>query len=249
MTHGERKIRLLIAYDGTAYRGWQRQKEDPTLQGTIERVLQKITGHPLSLIGAGRTDAGVHAWGQVAHFQTRSTLPPERFKTALNALLPKDILIRAAEEAAADFHARYSAKAKVYDYWVLVGPSAPPFLRNYVWVLEKAPDWERIGRGLALLLGKRDFSSFQTQGSRVSHPVRTLFQASLLPVPWGGIRFRFKADGFLRHMVRNLVGTLVRLGTGRISLEEFQEILEAKDRSRAAASAPAKGLYLRKVFY
>lgn len=224
-------------------------KEGPTIQGTIEAVLRKITQQPLSLIGAGRTDAGVHAWGQVAHFKTRAAFTPQKWKEVLNALLPKDILIRAVDEAAADFHARYSCKAKVYDYWVLVGPRIPPFFRNYVWALEEAPDWDLIRHGLSLLLGRKDFSSFQSQGSRVAHAVRTLFQASLIPVPWGGYKFRFKADGFLRHMVRNLVGTLIRLGRGRLSLEELREILEAKDRSLAGESAPPQGLFLRKVLY
>jgi tRNA pseudouridine38-40 synthase len=249
MTFLERNLRLLIAYDGTLYQGWQRQKESPTIQGTIENILFKITQQPVSLAGAGRTDSGVHAWGQVASFKTASSMPTAIIKAALTALLPKDILIRRVEEVEPTFHARFSSRAKVYDYLICDHSPNIPFFRHYVWFLPEPVELDLIKTGLSLLAGEHDFSSFQSQGSEVSHSVRTLYQAILLPGPRGGFKLRFKANGFLRHMVRNMVGTLIRVGFKRISIKELEEILKAKDRSQAGEMAPAQGLFLRKVLY
>ncbi len=245
----ERNLRLLIAYDGTRYRGWQRQKESPTIQGTIEDILAKITQQPVSLLGAGRTDSGVHAWGQVAGFKTASHLSINTIETALNALVPNDILIRQVREVESTFHARFSSKAKIYDYLICNHRQTIPFFRRYVWFLREPLDPDLIKSGLSLLTGEHDFSSFQTQGSEVSSSIRTLYQANLLPGPWGMFKIRFKANGFLRHMVRNMVGALIRVGLKRISQKEFEEIIVSKDRSRAGEMAPAQGLYLRKVLY
>ena len=245
----ERNIRLLIAYDGTQYQGWQRQKKCPTIQGAIEDILKKILQRPVSVFGAGRTDSGVHAWGQVASFKTTSKMPAATIETALRALLPKDILIRQVGEVEATFHARFSSKSKIYDYFICCHPRIPPFFRHYVWSLRESVDLNLIRTGLTLLTGEQDFSSFQTHGSEVLHPVRTLYQANLLPVPWGGFKLRFKANGFLRHMVRNMVGNLIRVGLKRISLRELEEIIRAKDRSCAGEMAPPQGLFLRKVLY
>ncbi|MEW6184664.1 MAG: tRNA pseudouridine(38-40) synthase TruA [Thermodesulfobacteriota bacterium] len=249
MNEIERNLRLLMAYDGTRYQGWQRQKNAPTVQGAIEDVLFRIGQKNLSLIGSGRTDAGVHAWGQVANFKTSSLLPLSKMEQALRALLPKDILIRQVQETSLDFHARYSSRAKIYDYLICNGRRGLPFYRQYVWTVEEPLDWEGIKSGLTLLTGRKDFSSFQTQGSEVAHTERTLFQTALSPLPWGGFRLRFKADGFLRHMVRNMVGLLIRVGRGRVSLRELEAIIQSKDRSQAGEMAPAHGLYLRKVIY
>jgi tRNA pseudouridine38-40 synthase len=245
----ERNIRLLIAYNGARYQGWQRQKDCPTIQGVIEEVLTRITQKAISLVGAGRTDTGVHAWGQVANFRTTSQMAIVKMEAALHALLPKDILIRQVQEVEPAFHARYSSRAKIYDYFICNHSRMTPFSRLYVWFLQEPFDINLIKAGLSLLVGEKDFSSFQSTGSEVSHPVRTLYQAVLLPLPWGGLKLRFKADGFLRHMVRNMVGTLTRVGSGRISIEEFEEIIHSKDRSKAGEMAPAHGLFLRKVIY
>ena len=245
----ERNFRLLIAYDGTHYQGWQRQKDCPTIQGVIEEVLTRITQQAVSLVGAGRTDAGVHAWGQVANFRTTSEMTIAKMEAALHALLPKDILIRRVQEAEPAFHARYSSRAKIYDYFICNYSRMTPFFRPYVWFLQDPFDTSLIKAGLSLLIGEKDFSSFQTQGSEVSNPIRTIYQADLLSLPWGGFKLRLKADGFLRHMVRNMVGTLIRVGSGRISIEEFEEIIHSKDRSKAGEMAPAHGLFLRKVIY
>jgi tRNA pseudouridine38-40 synthase len=249
MTLVERNIRLLIAYDGTQYQGWQRQKESPTIQGVIENILFKITQQPVSLLGAGRTDSGVHAWGQVASFKTNSKMTMATMEAALSALLPKDILIRQVSEVEPTFHARFSSKAKIYDYLICNHPRPPLFFRHYFWFLREPLDLELIKAGLTLLTGEQDFSSFQTHGSAVSHPVRTLHQAILLSEPWGGFKLRFKANGFLRHMVRNMVGTLIRVGLKRTSIKELEEIINSRDRSRAGEMAPPQGLFLRKVLY
>ena len=245
----ERNIRLLIAYDGSRYQGWQRQKEAPTLQGTIEAVLNRITQESISLKGAGRTDAGVHAWGQVANFKTSALLPLSKLESAFQALLPRDILIREILEVDSGFHARFSSQAKVYDYFITCRKPQSPFIRRYVWSIKEPLSLPRIRTGLLLLKGEKDFSSFQTAGSPVFQTVRTIQQADLLAAPWGTFRLRFKADGFLRHMVRNMVGLLIRLGLGRLSLEEFAGVIAAKDRSKTGAMAPAQGLFLRKVIY
>jgi len=245
----ERNIRLLIAYDGRHYQGWQRQKDYPTIQGVIEEILTRITQQAVSLVGAGRTDAGVHAWGQVANFRTTSEMTIAKMEMALQALLPRDILIRRVQEVEPAFHARFSSRAKIYDYLIWNQPLGNPFLRHYVWFVWEPIDVGLIKAGLLLLTGEKDFSSFQSQGSEVSCSVRTLYQAALLPLPWGGFKLRFKADGFLRHMVRNMVGTLIRVGSRRISIEELEEVIHSRDRSQAGEMAPAQGLFLRKVLF
>jgi tRNA pseudouridine38-40 synthase len=245
----DRNILLLIAYDGTGYLGWQRQKEGPTIQGAIEAVLRRVTQESIHLLGAGRTDAGVHAWGQVANFRMTSGVDSVKIEAALKALLPRDILIRQVREVALEFHARYSSQAKVYDYFIWNRQPLPPFFRNYVWWVKEPLSWPLIKTALSLLKGEQDFSSFQTQGSPVSDAVRTIYRADLLATPWGAYRLRFKANGFLRHMVRNMVGLLIRVGLKRVSLKEFEAVIQAKDRSRAGEMAQARGLFLRKVFY
>lgn len=241
--------RLLIAYDGTDYQGWQRQTEAPTIQGAIEQVLERVTREPAVLTGAGRTDAGVHAWGQVAHFNTRSTLGGEKLFRALAALLPADIVVRALDEVPSAFHARFGTRRKTYDYLLWTGPRPVPFYRRYSWWVRQPLDLEAMEQGLAALLGERDFSAFRTAGSRVSHSVRTMFRAGLTRDRRGWLRLRFEADGFLRHMVRNLVGGIVRLGLRKISHEEWLEIIGSRDRAQAGEMAPPQGLFLRRVIY
>ena len=244
-----RNFRLLIAYDGTRYQGWQRQAQAPTVQGTIEGILRRVTRETVTLIGAGRTDAGVHAWGQVAHFHTRTDLTQERLWKALQGLLPSDIVARSLAEAPQDFHARFGARLKTYDYYLWTRTWPVPFFRSYSWWIRSPLDRSLMERGLTGILGKKDFSAFQTSGSQVAHTVRTMFRAGLVQAPRGWLRLRFQADGFLRHMVRNIVGGIVRLGLGRLTLEEWQEIIQSGERSRAGEMAPAQGLFLRKVIY
>jgi tRNA pseudouridine38-40 synthase len=185
----------------------------------------------------------------VANFKTFSDLSTAKLEGALNALLPRDILIRQLQETASTFHARYSSQAKIYDYLIHNQKQPSPFFRRFVWFIREPIDLLLVQKGLAMLIGEHDFSSFQSQGSEVSSPVRIIQQAVIIPVPWPGFRLRFKADGFLRHMVRNMVGILIRVGRKRVTLGELAEVLRAKDRSLAGEMAPPHGLFLRKVVY
>ncbi len=244
-----KNIKLLISYDGTRYYGWQRQKEKPTIQGVIEEKLKVLTGEDVKLIGSGRTDAGVHALGQVANFRTNCELEPERLRRALNSLLPDDIYIKKAEYVPLDFHARYSAKSKTYEYRILNREEPDIFKRRYLWHVIPPLDREKMQEALSLIVGTHDFSSFRSSGSSSVNPVRTVFRAELISDSDGLLRIVMEANGFLRHMVRNIVGTVVQVGYGKISLERFKEIFEAKDRRLAGKKAPAQGLFLVEVKY
>lgn len=253
----QRNIRLVIAYDGTNFCGWQRQRNGPTIQEALEKKLSIITQERMQINGAGRTDAGVHALGMVAHFITTATMPASAFVKALNSMLPKDIRILDAVDVPPDFHARFSAQGKTYRYDFFTGPLQLPAERLYRTHFPCSFDCDRLHPSLDLLMSTHDFSSFEAVGSRDRTlttgrgAVRTLFQAQCLvdPARPEHFSFRFAGDGFLRYMVRNLVGTLLRVGTGRLSTEQFQAILAAKDRERAAPTAPACGLFLEKVHY
>lgn len=253
----QRNIRLCIAYDGTNFCGWQRQRNGPSIQEALEQRLTRITGAAVAVNGAGRTDAGVHAQGMVANFSTGTTMPASAFVKALNSMLPKDIRILGAEEAAPDFHARFSAKGKSYRYDFFTGAIQSPVERLYLTHFPCSFMPERVQASLDLLLGTHDFASFEAVGSRDRTrttgrgAVRTLFQAECLADPARPEHFslRFSGDGFLRHMVRNLVGTLFQVGTGRLSIEQFAAVLVAKDRDKAGPTAQACGLFLEEVHY
>jgi tRNA pseudouridine38-40 synthase len=253
----QRNIRLLIAYDGTNFCGWQRQRNGPTIQETLEKKLGIITQECVQINGAGRTDAGVHALGMVANFMTTATMPVSAFAKALNSMLPKDIRILQAEEVALDFHARFSVKSKRYRYDFFTGPLQLPAERLYRTHFPCSFQSERLQASLDLLVGTHDFTSFEAVGSRDRSrttgrgAVRTLFQADCLvdPARTEHFSFCFSGDGFLRHMVRNLAGTLVQVGSGRLSSEQFRDILAARDRNKAGPTAPACGLFLEQVDY
>lgn len=251
-----RNIKLVVAYDGTDFLGWQRQAVGPTIQGSLEEGLATMTSEDVSLNGAGRTDAGVHALAMVANFFTATNIPCTGFLKGLNSMLPSAIRILKVEEAAADFHARRSALAKTYSYNVFCGPVQLPSERLYATQVHGRLDTEAMAAGLEYLLGQHDFSSFEAAGSRdplVENgrgAVRTLFAAQLkIAEPADRLRFVFKGDGFLRHMVRNIVGTLLEVGKGRRAAVELRDILAAKDRGAAGPTAPAHGLFLMKVHY
>lgn len=252
-----RNIRLQIAFDGSSYCGWQRQLNGETIQGVLENRLSRMCDARISLHAAGRTDAGVHALGMVANFHTKGTVPVEAFHRGLNSMLPADIRIIEALEVDAGFHSRYSAVAKTYRYDLFSGILQLPQTRLYVAHLPGPFDPEKARSGLAVITGTHDFSSFERSGSRDMTrtdgrgAVRTIFSSSCTPCPdqddcWS---FSFTGDGFLRQMVRNLVGTLVEVARGKISTDGISQILAAKDRNLAAASAPACGLFLEKVHY
>lgn len=255
MSQGPRNIRLLIAYDGTDFSGWQRQQHDRTIQGEIERCLSLMSREHIHLHGAGRTDAGVHAEGMVAHFNTSATLSCEVLLRGLNAMLPGAIRVLEALPVDLDFHARFSAIGKAYQYIIHTGTIHPPHCRLYSVHVRAQLNYAAMRDCLAILVGTYDFSSFENSGSRDKSrisgrgAVRTIQQADLLERAPDILIFQFIGDGFLRNMVRNLVGSLLDVGRGRLSVADFRTILQAKDRTMAGVTAPAHGLFLKKVFY
>jgi tRNA pseudouridine38-40 synthase len=254
-----RKIKLLIEYDGTAYHGWQIQKEGDTLQGILEDRIAKVTGEQSRLIGAGRTDAGVHALGQVAAFRTGSGLEPATIKKALNAVLPQDIRILNASEADDSFHPREDAVRKSYFYIIANQRQSSVFLFRYAWLVIQHLDPASMIKAAGVLHGEHDFSSFMGTGSDVQSPVREIISLSIerlesidfMTAALNGnfIKIRIEANGFLRHMVRNIAGTLAEIGRGRIPSEKMKDILESRDRKLAGQTAPANGLFLERIMY
>ncbi|RLB28169.1 MAG: tRNA pseudouridine(38-40) synthase TruA [Deltaproteobacteria bacterium] len=244
-----KNIKLIIAYDGTGYFGWQRQLDQPTIQGTIEEKIEIMVGKHVSLIASGRTDTGVHALHQVANFIVSSTLTPSVFLKGLNSLLPNSIIIKDAEYVSLDFHARYDAKSKVYEYRIHNDKTQSPFLRHYAWHILRVLDLKAMEECLEIVKGIHDFSSFYSAGDGKIDPTRNMIQAGLNIEDGNLLSFNFEANGFLRHMVRNIMGTVVQAGLGEISTTRFIEILESKDRQDVGAMAPPGGLYLKDVRY
>lgn len=249
MKRRARNIGLLIAYDGTDYHGFQRQTPPVVaVQNVLEETLSRVFGDAIELAAAGRTDAGVHAAGQVVNFFTDGTIPVARVPRAVNSLLPQDIVVVRAFEADRDFSALHSAKEKTYRYRILTGETPSPFLCRYAWHIRQPLDLAAMDSAARLLLGTHDFSSFRAAGGAPMSPVRTMKRADCSR-DGREICFTFTADGFLYHMVRNIVGTLADVGRGLLSPEDFASILTAKDRQRASATAPACGLCLTRVEY
>jgi len=244
-----RNIRLTIEYDGTSYHGWQIQPNSPTIQGILQEKIGVITGERISLIASGRTDAGVHALGQVANFRTGSRVPPEAIQRGTNSLLPDDITIRQGEEVSDDFHARFSAKSKVYEYRILNSPVPSPMMRNYSWHVSKRLDLRKMRKPGQTLLGTHDFSSFRSAQSDNLNPIRTLMALEIRKRRGNIILIQMRADAFLKQMARNIVGTLVDVGRGKIDPEDVGEILDARDRTMAGMAAPPNGLFLVEVEY
>lgn len=255
MSTEPRNIKLLIGYDGTEFGGWQRQKNSRTIQGEIEYFLTRMTKEEIQLNGAGRTDAGVHADGMVAHFHTVSKISCNGFLRGLNAMLPGAIRIFGVEEAAISFHARFSAVGKHYQYEIFTGRIHPPRLRLHTLHITCPLDFSAMRKCLTMLKGTHDFSSFENTGSRDKAAcsgrgaVRTIHEAMLFENCNELFSLQFSGDGFLRNMIRNLVGTLLLAGKGTITSQEFAAILAAKDRTMAGPTAPAHGLWLKKVLY
>jgi tRNA pseudouridine38-40 synthase len=244
-----RNIKLLIEYDGTNYHGWQIQPNGLTIQEVIEKKVEVMTGEPVRLIASGRTDAGVHAIGQVAHFRTSASIPVEGFWWGLNSLLPRDIVIQSAEEVGAEFHAQHGVKRKTYRYLILNRKVPSAIHRHYSWHIPLPLDLSAMQDAAGMLLGKKDFSTFRAADPEANDPVREIFQAGWLVKEGNFLAFTIEADGFLKHMVRSIVGTLVEVGKGKISAAEFQRLLEARDRRRVGITAPPQGLFLVEVIY
>ncbi len=255
LTRKTRNIRLIIAYDGTGYSGWQRQKNGTTIQGEIEHFLHHITREPVVLHGAGRTDAGVHADGMCAHFISHTRINCADLQSGLNSLLPGSIRIVSVEDTDLHFHSRFHAKGKHYQYSLYLGKVHPPRLRLYSLHIPFTINLQIIRDCLQLIEGTHDFSSFENSGSRDKSvrggkgAVRTIYLARLAEKSATELNFDFKGDGFLRQMIRNMVGTLLDAGRGRITVAEFSTALQAKDRTKGGPTAPAHGLCLKRVFY
>jgi tRNA pseudouridine38-40 synthase len=244
-----RNIRLLLEYDGTRYHGWQRQADAATLQQTLEEALARLTGEPVTLIGSGRTDAGVHARGQVANFRTTSAIPLQAFHQGLNSMLPRDIAVLAAIEASPEFHARKSARAKTYEYRILNRPTRSPLHHHYAWWIAPPLDLAAMARAAAGLPGEHDFSAFRASGSDNQNPRRRVLAAGWGDFQGGWLNFRITATGFLRGMVRSLVGTLVTVGRGKAPPTALADLLASGARHLAGPTAPPHGLYLVEVLY
>ena len=259
-----RNIRLTLAYDGTDFYGWQRQPERPTLQGLLEAAIEKIAGEQVTLYASGRTDAGVHAANQVANFRTTCPIPCANLVKALNDLLPLSVRVKEARKMPADFHARYQAASKSYRYRILLAPIASPFIARFVYHTPYSLDLEAMKRAAKMFEGEHDFTSFAAAESSPgeteegSPPLRNVvrgnrrrvFSSRLVSRPKISLLiYEVRGSGFLHHMVRNIVGTLLEVGKGRMKPEEVPEILAACDRSRAGPTAPAQGLCLWKVEY
>jgi len=250
-----RNIRLLIAYDGTDFHGWQVQPNAPTIQGEIEKRLALMHTHPVTLHGAGRTDAGVHAAGMVAHFHTEKPIQPQVFAKGLNSMLPGSIRILHATEENQGFHSRFSATGKTYIYSIHNGAIMMPCDRLYRVHIRSELDFSTMHECLKIITGSHDFASFETSGSRdPSHPkgrgsIRTISDASLSHENVDFFHFSLTGDGFLRHMVRNIVGTVLEVGLGRRTIAGFRQAILSCKRSEAGATAPAYGLMLKKIYY
>jgi len=244
-----RNIKLLIEYDGTSYLGWQVQPKGPTIQGILEEKLGLLTGEKIQLFGSGRTDSGVHAICQVAHFKTGSSMDTHRMQRALNSLLPPDIVIQKMEEVEESFHARRHSKSKVYEYRILNRNLRSVFHRGYVWHIPQKLDFKEMEKATQYLIGEHDFSSFRSVGSPTRTTVRKVTRAEWKRGRSGLVRFEIEANGFLKQMVRAIIGTLVEVGKGRMNAVEFRRILESKERSKAGPTAPAHGLFLKEVKY
>ncbi len=244
-----RNIKLTLEYDGTGYHGWQIQPNSSTIQGVLEEKIGIIAGQRITLIASGRTDAGVHALGQVTNFRTESSIPLEALKRGVNSLLPDDIAIKRVDTVSDDFHARFSAKSKLYEYRIFNNPVLSPMERNFSWHISQRLDLSKMQKAAEALLGTHDFSSFRSAQTDNLNPVRSMMAVEIKKKKNHIVSFRLRANAFLKQMVRNIVGTLVDVGRGKIEPGEFRGILEARDRTKAGMTAPPNGLFLVEVEY
>jgi tRNA pseudouridine38-40 synthase len=246
-----RTLKFTLQYDGTDYVGWQRQGVGRSIQGLLEEALERFEGSPVTVHGAGRTDAGVHALGQVASASLAATIDTTTLARALNAVLPPDVRVLGIDEMPADFHARFSAIGKVYEYRIVNAPLVSPFVHRYAWHVMPPLDLDAMREGSEMLIGSHDFAAFQGSGSAVQTTERIVRD-----IEWedgGGydlpLVMRIRGDGFLRHMVRNIVGTLVEVGLGRWTPARVAAIRASLDRNQAGPTAPPQGLFLVRVLY
>ncbi|MBN1662096.1 MAG: tRNA pseudouridine(38-40) synthase TruA [Deltaproteobacteria bacterium] len=244
-----RTIKIIVEYDGYDYHGWQRQKNRLTVQQVLEEKIGIIADEKIKVVGSGRTDAGVHALNQVAHFKTSSKLESDRLCYGINSLLPADIVIKQLTEVGDDFHAQNDAASKTYLYRIYNRPVRSVLHRHYAWHIPYALDVKQMQEAACLIIGPHDFSSFCATGTDVATRDRTVISVDIESGADGFISIWVEATGFLRYMVRNIVGTLVDVGRGKITPGNFRDILHARDRTKAGPTAPPYGLFLKDVKY
>lgn len=242
------RIAVGLEYDGTAYAGWQVQSHAPSVQGVLNAAIAAVADHPVTTLAAGRTDAGVHATGQVVHFDAQHPRAERSWVLGINSNLPDDIVVRWARAVPDAFHARHAALSRTYEYVIWRAPVRPALARHRAWWCRLPLDIAAMQAAAALLVGEHDFSSFRGAGCQAKSPVRRL-QLLRVAAAWPGLRITAQATGFLQHMVRNLVGTLVEIGAGGRQAAAVAGLLAARDRRLAAPTAPAAGLYLTAVEY
>lgn len=245
------KYKLTISYDGTNYCGWQIQPNSTTIQELIQNTMKVLLKHDITLIGSGRTDTGVHALEQTAHFLSEVDINSNMFLKSMNGMLPADIRIRSIEKVDNTFHAQYSATSKIYHYHICLDRHQNPFNRLYSYHVRHKFDEEAFRNAAKLFLGTHDFTAFANEphkGSASKDPVRTITRLDIIPEE-GGLRLEFEGDGFLYKMVRNIVGTLLEISCGKKKVEEIPDMFESKDRKRSGKAAAAHGLFLVKVHY
>lgn len=240
-------IKLVIEYDGTNYAGWQQQKSGKTIHQTLNKAIERVVNEKITLHGSGRTDAGTHAIGQVANFKTQSNIPVYNLVQAINFYLPKDIVVKSAKKVPEKFHSRYSAKSKVYRYTILNNKTRNAIGRNYCYYYSADLDIEKMQKASNALIGKHDFSTFKSKSDVISS-VRTIKKLDIMK-KGEYLLFTIEADGFLYKMVRSIVGTLLEVGRGKMTIKEFRETVRSGIRSKAGNTVPAKGLCLLRVKY
>lgn len=244
-----KNIKIVVEYDGTDYHGWQCQANLPTVQETIEDAIKQITKEKVKITGSGRTDAGVHAMGQVASFLTGTQMDSETLRKALNSTLPRDISIIETQEVPDDFHAQFSSRSKIYEYRIFNRPHPPALQRNRVWHIPEKLDAGKMKEAAAYLEGTHDFSVFATADITVKTTVRTVKRVHVKKTREGIILIEIEAEGFLKRMVRMITGTLVQTGRGKLSSEGFGQILAEGQKTKNVFTAPPQGLFLKKVIY
>uniref|UniRef100_A0A7C4ELC0 tRNA pseudouridine synthase A n=1 Tax=Thermodesulfovibrio aggregans TaxID=86166 RepID=A0A7C4ELC0_9BACT len=251
-------IKMTIQYDGTRYSGWQRQKKGRDIQTVIENAISKIFKKDIKIRGAGRTDAGVHALGQVASFKAELKMPPGVLKKVLNSLLPEDIRITGVDEIDDSFHPQYSVKRKSYIYYVCIDEDCQCFIKRYVWHYPRHLNLSVMEESLSLFKGTFDFTAF-SGSTNVKNKIRTIYDFTMqmlselcfldMKIQGNFIKFRIEADGFLKYMVRNIVGCMIEIGRGKLTHEQIKKAIQKGERPKPLQTAPACGLFLEKIFY
>ncbi|MDR2826901.1 MAG: tRNA pseudouridine(38-40) synthase TruA [Candidatus Adiutrix intracellularis] len=244
-------FKIIIEYDGRNFAGWQKQAAGagPTIQGVLEAALSRLCAHPVQVHGSGRTDAGVHARGQTASFATPSPRTAEEIISGGNSGLPPEVAILEAKEMPPDFHARFKAIRKVYDYDFAISPIRRPLRLGRAWWVGSKLNWAAVTLALPALLGEQDFKAFQSAGSQTTSSIRTIYRANLTQPETDLVRLTLEGSGFLHHMVRTIAGQLAEIGRGRLPATSLAEIIRARDRRLAGPTAPPDGLYLAQVHY